>query len=72
MCVCVHAQSCLTLCHPMNCGCQVPVSMEFSRQEKWSGLSFPSLGDLPDSGIKPSSPALAGDSLPLSHLGNST
>ena len=37
-----------------------PLSMEFSRQEYWSGLPFPSPGDLPDSGIKPMSPALAG------------
>ena len=37
--------------------------MEFSRQEYWSGLAFPSPGDLPDSGIKPGSPALQGDSL---------
>jgi len=35
--------------------------MEFSRQEYWSGLPFPSPGDLPDSGIEPVSPALAGD-----------
>ena len=34
--------------------------MGFSRQEYWSGLPFPSPGDLPDSGIKPVSPALAG------------
>ena len=40
--------------------CQVPLSMEFSRQEYWSGLPFPSLGDLPDPGIQPESPALAG------------
>ena len=41
---------------------QHPLSMEFSRQEHWSGLLFPSPGDLPDPGIKPSavSPALAG------------
>ena len=32
--------------------CQTPLSMEFSRQEYWSGLPFPSLGNLPDSGIK--------------------
>ena len=32
----------------------------FSRQEYWSGLPFPSLGDLPNPGIKPTSPALAG------------
>ena len=41
--------------------------MGFSRQEHWSGLPFPSPGDLPDPGIKPSSLALQADSLPLSH-----
>ena len=39
------------------------LSMEFSRQEEWSGLPFPSPGDLPDPGIKPRSPALQADSL---------
>ena len=39
---------------------QAHPSMEFSRQEYWSGLPFPSPGDLPDPGIKPLSPALAG------------
>ena len=39
---------------------QDPLSMGFSRQEYWSGLSFPPPGDLPDPGIKPTSPALAG------------
>ena len=42
---------------------QVPLSMEFSRQEYWSGLPFPSPGNLPDPGIEPrslASPALAG------------
>ena len=39
---------------------QTPLSMVFSRQKHWSGLSFPALRDLPESGIKPSSPALAG------------
>ena len=34
--------------------------MEFSRREYWSGLPFPTPGDLPDSGIEPASPALAG------------
>ena len=38
----------------------VPLFMRFSRQEYWSGLPFPSPGDLPDSGIKPGFPALAG------------
>ena len=44
---------------------QAPPSMELSRQESWSGLPFPSPGDLPDPGIKPRSPALqAGSELP--------
>jgi len=34
--------------------------MEFSRQEYWSGLPFPPMGDLPNSGIEPASPALVG------------
>ena len=38
--------------------------MEFSRQEYWSGLPFPSPGDLPDTGIEPGSPTLQADSLP--------
>ena len=37
-----------------------PLSMEFFRQEYWSGLPFPSSGDLPNSGIKTASPALVG------------
>ena len=48
---------------------QAPLSMEFSRQEYWSGLSFPSLEELPDSGIGPSSPVLQQDSLPSEPLG---
>ena len=43
---------------------QAPLSVEFSRQEYWSGLPCPSPGDLPDPGIKPGSPALQADSLP--------
>ena len=46
--------------------------MEFSRQGHWSGLPFPPPGDLPDPGIKTSSPALQADSLPLSHKGGPT
>ena len=48
---------------PWTVACQPPLSMAFSRQECWSGLSFPSPEDLPDPGIKPvslMSPALAG------------
>ena len=40
-----------------------PLSMEFSRQEYWSGLPFPSPGDLPNPGIQPGSPILQSDSL---------
>ena len=43
---------------------QAPLSMGFSRQEYWSGLTFSSPGDLPDLGIEPGSPALQEDSLP--------
>ena len=39
---------------------QAPLSMEFSRQEYWSGLPFPTPGGLPSSGLEPTSPALAG------------
>ena len=49
---------------------QAPLSMGFSRQEYWSGLPFPSPGDLPNPGIEPISPALQADSLPLSHQGS--
>ena len=49
---------------PWTVACQVPLSMEFSRQEHSSELPFPSLGDLPDPGIKPGSPSLQADSLP--------
>ena len=48
---------------PWTVTCQAPLSMEFSRQEYWSRLPFPTSGDLPNPGIKPTSlasPALAG------------
>ena len=48
---------------------QAPLSMEFPKQEYWSGLPFPSPGALSDPGIKLMSPAWQVDSLPLSHLG---
>ena len=41
-------QSCPTLCDPMDCSRPLTLSMEFSRQEYWSGLPFPSPGNLPD------------------------
>ena len=43
---------------------QAPPSMEFSRQEYWSGLPFPSPGDLPNPGMEPRSPTLQADALP--------
>ena len=57
------AQLCLTLFNPMDCNLQASPSMEFSRQEDWSGLPFPSPWDLPDPGIEPGSPALQADAL---------
>ena len=53
-----------TLCNPWTVAHQAPLSMGFSRQEYWSGLPFPSPGDLPNPGIKPGSPALQADPLP--------
>ena len=49
---------------------QAPLSLGFSRQEYWSGLSFPPLGHLPNPGIEPRSPALQTDSLPADLPGN--
>ena len=49
---------------PWTVACQASLSMEFSKQENWSGLPFPSPGDLPDPGIKPRSLALQAVSLP--------
>ena len=48
---------------------QLPLSMEFSRQEYWSEFPFPSPGDLPNSGIEPKFPSLQADSLPSETLG---
>ena len=48
---------------------QAPLSMGSCRQEYWSGLPFPSPGDLPNPGIKPRSPALQVDVLPSELLG---
>ena len=56
----VVAKSCPILATPWTVAHQAPLSMGFSRQEYWSGLPFPSPGDLPNPGIKPVSPALAG------------
>ena len=56
-------KSCLTSVMPWTVTCQAPLSMGFSRQGYWSGLPFPSPGDLLDSGIEPRSPALQVDSV---------
>ena len=48
---------------PWTVAYQAPQSVEFSRQEYWSGLPFPFPGDLPDPGIEPGSPALHADTL---------
>ena len=49
--------------HELTIACQAPLSMGFPRQEYWSGLPFPPLGDLPNPGIKAESPALQAGSL---------
>ena len=54
-----------TLATPWTVACQAPPSVGISRQQYWSRLPFPSPGDLPDPGIKPRSPALQADSLPI-------
>ena len=61
VCVCVQLLSHVRLFEtPWTIACQAPLSMGFSRQETWSALPFPPPGDLPDPGIEPTSPALAG------------
>ena len=69
---CLVTKSCLTLATPQTVLWQAPLSMGFSRQEYWSGLPFPSPGDLPDPGIEPGSPALQADSLPTELRGKPT
>ena len=48
---------------PWTVACHAPLFMEVSREEHWSGLPFPTLGDLPDPEMEPASPALAADFL---------
>ena len=57
------AQSCLTLCDPMDCSSPGSSVHIFSRQEYWSGLPFPFPGNPPNPGIEPGFPALQADSL---------
>ena len=75
MCVCAQLLSFVCLFETLWVGAhQVPLSMEFSRQEYSSGLPCPSPGALPDPGIEPTSPvflALEADSLPSEPTGKS-
>ena len=71
------AKSCLTLCNPIGCSHQTPLSMGFSRQKYWSGLPFSPPGHLPNPGVEPRSSTLQEDSLhcrwilyQLSHQGS--
>ena len=70
VCVCVSVSLSVCLSHLVmfdsmtSWTWQAPLSMEFSRQEYWSGLTYPSPGDLPNPWIKPRSPALQANSLP--------
>ena len=62
---------CLILMTPWTVACQTPLSMGFPRQEYWSGLPFPSPGNLPNPEIKPGCPALQVNSLPeFAHQGS--
>ena len=67
VCVCVCVCACLVISNslvtPWTVACQAPLSMEFSRQEYWSGLPFPPPRDLPDLGIEPGAPTVQVDSL---------
>ena len=70
VCACLIVSDFVT---PWTVAGQTPLSMEFSRQEYWSGLPFPSPGYLPKPGIEPASPvspALQADSSSLHHLGS--
>ena len=59
--VCTHVLSCVQLfATSWTAICQAPQSTGFSRQKYWSGLPFPSPGDLPNPGTEPESPALGG------------
>ena len=66
------AQSFPTLCDPMDSSLhQAPLSVEFSRQEYWGGLPFPSPGNVPNPGIEPRSLTLLTDALPSEPPGKS-
>ena len=69
LCVCQSLSPVQLFATPWTLLHQAPLSRELSRQEYLNELSFPSPGDLPDSGIEPRSPALQADSLPSELLG---
>jgi len=70
-CVCVQSLTHVWLfATTRTVACQAPLSIVFSRQEYWSGLPFPPPGDLPNPGIKPVSPALAGGFFTTEPLGS--
>ena len=62
VCVCVYTQSCPVFCYPMDCSPPGSSVHEMFWQEYWSGLPFPTSGDLPDQGIESTSSAFAGAS----------
>ena len=64
-------QSCPILCDSVDCSLQTSLSIGFPKQEYWSGLPFPSSGDLPDLEIEPGPPVLQADSLPSEPPGKS-
>ena len=66
------AKSCPALATPWTVACQAPLSVGFSRQEHWSGLPFPSPGDLPNPWTQHGSPTLQADSLPSELPGKPT
>ena len=71
MCVCVCVCACSVLSDSLGPVYRAALSLEFSRQEYWSGLLFPTPGALSDPGLESLvSPALSVDSLPLYHLGS--
>ena len=69
-CCCLAAKLCPALWDPWTAACQTPRSMEFSRQEYWSGLLFPSPGDLPTQGTNSHLLHWQADYLMLSHQGS--
>ena len=69
--MCAQSLNCIQLfVTPRTVARQAPLCMKFSRREYWSGLPFPSPGDLPNPGIEPRSPTLQADALPSEPSGN--